>query len=95
MVARRTDRAYSPPVSPRRRRSHEPHCKKTTKQEVADNLEQANKVFQGKRYKEAPGFYTHGIDSKRHDVGLRKVACDLELGASPPSLRRTYLVIEG
>jgi len=61
--------------------------KQNKTKEVAYNLEQANKVFQGKRYKEAPGFYTHGIDSKLHDVGLRKVACDLELCASPPSLR--------
>ena len=50
-------------------------------------MEQANKVFQGKRYKEAPGFYAHGIDTKLHDVGLREAACDLELGASPPTLR--------
>jgi len=57
--------------------------------EVAQNFkEQGNEYFRGKRYREALGFYTQGVDAKPDDVQLKealllnRAACNLELG--PP-----------
>lgn len=56
-------------------------------QEVAQNFkEQGNEYFKGKRFREALGFYTQGIDAKPADVALEeallcnRAACNLTLG---------------
>ena len=56
--------------------------------EVAQNFkEQGNDYFKGKRYREAMGFYTQGIDVKPEDLTLleallcNRAACNLELSA--------------
>lgn len=58
-------------------------------QEVAQNFkEQGNEYFKGKRYREALGFYTQGVDAKPTNVVLEegllcnRAACNLELSAS-------------
>jgi tetratricopeptide (TPR) repeat protein len=55
--------------------------------EIALNFkEQGNSYFKGKRWREAAGFYTQGIDAKPTDKALLEVlhinraACNLELG---------------
>lgn len=55
--------------------------------EIALNFkEQGNTYFKGKRWREAAGFYTQGIDVKPTDKALlealhiNRAACDLELG---------------
>ena len=55
-------------------------------QEIAQNFkEQGNDYFQGRRYREALGFYTQGVDAKPTDPGLQvallinRAACNLEL----------------
>ncbi|KAG6850155.1 hypothetical protein H0H93_000282 [Arthromyces matolae] len=57
-----------------------------TPDEVAQNFkEQGNEYFQGKRYREALGFYTQGLDATPTDIVLReallcnRAACNLEL----------------
>ncbi|KAF7355000.1 hypothetical protein MSAN_01415500 [Mycena sanguinolenta] len=57
-----------------------------TPDEVAKNFkEQGNDYFKGKRYREALGFYTQGIDAKPTDVAVQeallcnRAACNLEL----------------
>lgn len=57
--------------------------------EIAQNFkEQGNEYFKGKRYREALGFYTQGIDAKPDDIQLKealllnRAACNLELRAS-------------
>ncbi|CAA7259472.1 unnamed protein product [Cyclocybe aegerita] len=57
-----------------------------TPDEVAQNFkEQGNEYFQGKRYREAMGFYTQGIDAKPTDQAIlqallsNRAACNLEL----------------
>ncbi|KZT12778.1 40S ribosomal protein S7 [Laetiporus sulphureus 93-53] len=57
-----------------------------TPDDVAQNFkEQGNDYFKGKRYREAVGFYTQGIDAKPTDVLLleallcNRAACNLEL----------------
>jgi hypothetical protein len=57
--------------------------------EVAQNFkEQGNEYFRGKRYREALGFYSQGVDAKPDDVQLKealllnRAACNLELGMS-------------
>ncbi|KAG6840808.1 hypothetical protein C0991_004163 [Blastosporella zonata] len=57
-----------------------------TPDEVALNFkEQGNEYFQGKRYREAMGFYTQGVDAKPADTVLleallcNRAACNLEL----------------
>jgi hypothetical protein len=54
--------------------------------EVAQNFkEQGNDYFRGKRYREALGFYTQGVDAKPDDARvkeallLNRAACNLEL----------------
>ena len=54
--------------------------------EVAQNFkEQGNEYFRGKRYREALGFYTQGVDAKPQNRQLRaalllnRAACNLEL----------------
>jgi len=54
--------------------------------EIAQNFkEQGNDYFKGKRYREALGFYTQGVDTKPPDVVLQeallcnRAACNLEL----------------
>lgn len=54
--------------------------------EIAQNFkEQGNDYFKGKRYREALGFYTQGIDAKPTDLTLldallcNRAACNLEL----------------
>ena len=54
--------------------------------EVAENFkEQGNEYFRGKRYREALGFYTQGVDAKPENGQLRaalllnRAACNLEL----------------
>ena len=54
--------------------------------EVAQNFkEQGNEYFRGKRYREALGFYTQGVDVKPDNGQLRgalllnRAACNLEL----------------
>ena len=58
-------------------------------QEVAQNFkEQGNEYFKSKRYREALGFYTQGIDARPTNVALEeallcnRAACNLELSAS-------------
>jgi hypothetical protein len=57
--------------------------------EIAQNFkEQGNEYFRGKRYREALGFYTQGVDTKPDDAQLRealllnRAACNLELRVS-------------
>ncbi|KAF8665574.1 hypothetical protein AX16_000032 [Volvariella volvacea WC 439] len=57
-----------------------------TPDEIAQNFkEQGNEYFKGKRYREALGFYTQGIDAKPTDKLLQeallcnRAACNLEL----------------
>ncbi|KAJ7056679.1 hypothetical protein C8F01DRAFT_992658 [Mycena amicta] len=57
-----------------------------TPDEIALNFkEQGNEYFKGKRYREAMGFYTQGIEAKPADVPLQeallcnRAACNLEL----------------
>ncbi|KAF7312063.1 hypothetical protein MIND_00218400 [Mycena indigotica] len=57
-----------------------------TPDEIALNFkEQGNEYFKGKRYREAMGFYTQGIDAKPIDAALleallcNRAACNLEL----------------
>lgn len=54
--------------------------------EIARNFkEQGNDYFKGKRYREALGFYTQGVDAKPPDATLQeallcnRAACNLEL----------------
>lgn len=54
--------------------------------EIAQNFkEQGNEYYKGKRYREAMGFYTQGIDAKPEDQKLleqllcNRAACNLEL----------------
>ncbi|KAG9317184.1 40S ribosomal protein S7 [Chiua virens] len=58
----------------------------TSSQENAQNFkEQGNDYFKGKRYREAIGFYTQGVDAKPTDPALlealycNRAACNLEL----------------
>ena len=58
--------------------------------EIALNFkEQGNSYFKGKRWREAAGFYSQGIDAKPTDRALLEVlhinraACNLELRAFP------------
>jgi hypothetical protein len=58
-------------------------------QEVAQNFkEQGNEYYKSKRYREALGFYTQGVDAKPIDAALEesllsnRAACNLELSAS-------------
>jgi hypothetical protein len=55
--------------------------------EIAQNFkEQGNEYFKEKRYREALGFYTQGVDAQPTDVVLQeallcnRAACHLELG---------------
>lgn len=55
-------------------------------QEVAQNFkEHGNEFFKNKRYRDALGFYTQGVDAKPTDVALEeallcnRAACNLEL----------------
>jgi tetratricopeptide (TPR) repeat protein len=64
-------------------------CAHTDRKEVAQNFkEQGNEYFKGKRYREALGFYTQGVEAKPDDGRLRealllnRAACNLELRAS-------------
>jgi hypothetical protein len=57
--------------------------------EVAQNFkEQGNEYFRGRRYREALGFYTQGVDVKPDDAQLKealllnRAACNLELRVS-------------
>ncbi|KAH7888037.1 40S ribosomal protein S7 [Phlebopus sp. FC_14] len=57
-----------------------------TPDEIAQNFkDQGNDYFKGKRYREAMGFYTQGIDAKPTDATLQeallcnRAACNLEL----------------
>lgn len=71
--------------------------------EVAQNFkEQGNEYFRGKRYREALGFYTQGVDAKPENGQLRdalllnRAACNLELRcvslSSPPLFFLHYLL---
>ena len=58
--------------------------------EVAENFkDQGNDYFKGKRYRDALGFYTQGIDAKPTNVKLldallcNRAACNLELSKLP------------
>jgi small subunit ribosomal protein S7e len=62
--------------------------------EVAQNFkEQGNEYFRGKKYREALGFYTQGVDAKpdntrvKEALLLNRAACNLELRTSLPLLR--------
>lgn len=64
----------------------------TSFQEIAQNFkEQGNDYFKGKRYREAFGFYTQGLDVKPTDSALQealycnRAACNLELSMWSPS----------
>ncbi|KAJ7477070.1 hypothetical protein B0H11DRAFT_1809238, partial [Mycena galericulata] len=65
-----------------------------TPDEVAQNFkEQGNDYFKGKRFREALGFYTQGIDAKPTDMVLQeallcnRAACNLELKNNGSVLR--------
>jgi hypothetical protein len=67
-------------------------CTRIHAKEIARNFkEQGNEFFKGKRYREALGFYTQGMDAKPDDVQLKealllnRAACNLELRVSLPS----------
>jgi hypothetical protein len=69
--------------------------------EIAQNFkEQGNEYFRGKRYREALGFYSQGVDAKPDDAQLRealflnRAACNLELRVSL-SLSLFDLISEG
>jgi hypothetical protein len=58
-------------------------------QEVAKNFkERGNDYFKGKRYREALGFYTQGVDAQPTDPALKeallcnRAACNLELSTA-------------
>jgi len=58
-----------------------------TPDEIAHNFkEQGNDYFKGKRFREALGFYTQGLDAKPTDpvileaILCNRAACNLELG---------------
>ena len=62
-----------------------------TDSEIAQNLkEQGNEYFKGKRYREALGFYTQGVDAKPEDNNIlealmnNRAACNLELSEPLP-----------
>ncbi|KAH9955557.1 hypothetical protein BC827DRAFT_870643 [Russula dissimulans] len=68
--------------------------------EVAQNFkEQGNEYFRGKRYREALGFYSQGVDAKPDDVQLKealllnRAACNLELENHGSVLRDCAAVI--
>lgn len=68
--------------------------------EVAENFkEQGNEYFRGKRYREALGFYTQGVDAKPENGQLRaalllnRAACNLELQNYGSVLRDCAAVI--
>jgi tetratricopeptide (TPR) repeat protein len=80
-MARRTVGAC-PPI-------HCSGCTHTDRKEVAQNFkERGNEYFRDKRYREALGFYTQGVEAKPDDGRLRealllnRAACNLELRAS-------------
>ena len=59
--------------------------------EIAQNFkEQGNDYFKGKRYREALGFYTQGLEAKPTDPVLleallcNRAACNLELREAIP-----------
>ncbi|KAH8986297.1 hypothetical protein EDB92DRAFT_1949214 [Lactarius akahatsu] len=71
-----------------------------TPDEIAQNFkEQGNEYFRGKRYREALGFYTQGVDAKPEDGKLRealllnRAACNLELQNHGSVLRDCAAVI--
>ena len=66
--------------------------------EIALNFkEQGNSYFKGKRWREAAGFYTQGIDAKPTDNALLEVlhinraACNIELSVCSPFRLRSIL----
>jgi len=68
--------------------------------EVAENFkEQGNEYFRGKRYREALGFYTQGVDAKPENGQLKaalllnRAACNLELQNYGSVLRDCAAVI--
>ena len=70
--------------------------------EIAQNFkEQGNEYFRGKRYREALGFYSQGVDAKPDDAQLRealllnRAACNLELRVSPFFLTFLTLFVRG
>lgn len=67
-------------------------CRST---EIAQNFkEQGNDYFKGRRYREALGFYTQGIDAQPADILLteallcNRAACNLELSEDFVRLNR-------
>ncbi|KAJ7283463.1 hypothetical protein C8J57DRAFT_1498519 [Mycena rebaudengoi] len=65
-----------------------------TPDEIAQNFkEQGNDYFKGKRFREALGFYTQGVDAKPTDMSLQeallcnRAACNLELQNNGSVLR--------
>ncbi|KAI0299726.1 hypothetical protein B0F90DRAFT_1726835 [Multifurca ochricompacta] len=71
-----------------------------TPDEMAQNFkEQGNDYFKGKRYREALGFYTQGIEARPDDARLRealllnRMACNLELHNYGSVLRDCATVI--
>jgi hypothetical protein len=66
--------------------------------EIAVNFkDQGNEYFKGRRFREAVGFYTQGIDAKPTDPAVReallinRAACNLELRASPiPQTKKKF-----
>lgn len=62
------------------------YCVLNLRPEIAQNFkEQGNEYFKGKRYREALGFYTQGVDAKPTDPVIleallcNRAACNLEL----------------
>ena len=71
--------------------THRSHRFSGIQKEVALNFkEQGNEYFRGKRYREALGFFTQGVDAKPDDARvkeallLNRAACNLELRTSLP-----------
>ncbi|KAH9175149.1 hypothetical protein EDB89DRAFT_1848006 [Lactarius sanguifluus] len=71
-----------------------------TPDDIAQNFkEQGNEYFRGKRYREALGFYTQGVDAKPEDRKLKealllnRAACNLELQNHGSVLRDCAAVI--
>jgi hypothetical protein len=57
-----------------------------SREDIAKNFKaQGNDYFKGKRYREALGFYSQGVDAKPTEVSLQeallinRAACNLEL----------------
>ena len=78
------------------------HAVGSIESEIAQNFkEQGNDYFKGKRYREAQGFYTQGINAKPPNEELmeallcNRAACNLQLRASSVFASNCLLIYGG